>query len=44
MKTKLVATAVGAASFVAPIGALAAVRHSASQPALKPTPERLLRP
>ena len=35
MRTKLVATAIGAAFLIAPIGALAAIRHSTSQPALK---------
>ena len=39
MKTKLAATAVGAAFLIAPIGALAAVRHSASQLPLKANPQ-----
>lgn len=34
MKTRLVATAIGAACLIAPIGALAAVRHTPSQPRL----------
>ena len=32
MKTRLVASAIGAACLIAPIGALAAIRHSPSQP------------
>jgi hypothetical protein len=39
VKTKLVATAIGAAFLVAPIGALAAVRHSASQLPLQASPQ-----
>jgi hypothetical protein len=39
VKTKLAATAVGAAFLIAPIGALAAVRHSASQLPLKANPQ-----
>ena len=35
MRTKLVATAVGAAFLIAPIGALAAIRHGTPRPALK---------
>lgn len=39
MKTRLVATAIGVACLVAPISALAAIRHSTSQPPLKANPQ-----
>jgi hypothetical protein len=39
VKTRLVATAIGAAFLIAPIGALAAIRHGTSQPPLKANPQ-----
>ena len=42
MKTRLVATAIGAAFLIAPIGALAAVRHSASQSRLTANPQAVI--
>ena len=39
MKTRLVATAIGVACLVAPISALAAIRHIAAQPPLKASPQ-----
>ena len=39
MKTRLVATAIGAACLIAPIGALAASRHTAFQPPLQANPQ-----
>ena len=38
MKPRLVATAIGAAFLIAPIGALPAIRHNASQSPLKANP------
>ena len=43
MKTRLVATAIGAACLIAPISALAAIRHSTSQPPLKTNPQGVAR-
>ena len=39
MKTRLVATAIGVACLVAPISALAAIRHGTSRPPLKASPQ-----